>query len=1028
MWWMLWGALWLGSPSLEPAAVQATAELERQGAVPEGTWVEQVYRSESGPVRVVLGVDSWWLEAMGDGQLDQVIAGFAHRFGRGVSVEVWALDPDSGVPTPLPLFLPPVPPVPARPWEATLPLPARPVVVPAEVPGGGTGFLTGKHVYVSQGHGWTWTDALGAWSTQRGNTWGVVEDFLNAEAINQYLIPYLKNAGATVFPMRESDMNPALVIVDNDDGTSHPEMGTYEEIGSFETSTAGGFGPFEPPYLSGVALFSAGSTRYAWTAPGSTTLARFTPNLPKAGTYTVSLTWAASENRTSSAKVVVKHAGGETQFLVDQKRHGSTWIVLGRFYFEAGSNPQHGAVEVVADAPSEGAERVISVDAVKFGGGMGLIQRGDGSGVNNGPTSGRPRWEENCRYAAQFHGAPTTVYDASATDGNDDVGARSRYSAWQHEEGEDAVYFSWHTNAPSPATGTSTYVYGPNEPDGQYIFTGTAGSDKMAEFIHNEIVNDIRSEYDANWDDLGRYTAWFGELNPAYNAEMPAVLTEVGFHDTESDCLKMQDPKFRALVARAAYQGIVKFFAWKDGTQAAFLPDAPVEFSVATLADGRTKLTWSPAETGAIIGSDPAVSYRLYTSLDGRAFDNGQDLGSETEAILDSVPVGTTVYFRVTAVNPGGESFPTPTLATRKLANSKRGALVVGGFDRIDRLTLIPEDLSAYGLSTVQRMYLDRINRYDYVVEHARALEKVGMPFDSCWHDAKLVGQELASYPFVDWFVGRDSTADETLSDAERELVQAYLQGGGKLLLSGSEIGWDLVEKGTQAEQAWFEEWLHATYVKDDADTHQLAFEGTTLQLDDGTMGTYNARYPDVIGPVAGGNALVHYGDGTTVAGTSWNSSGGPGVALLGFPLETVVGDEPRALLLNAVMVALEVSIPADDPVEPSPEPVDGVVEAEDTQSPPDVQESVSEVETKPDETAEEDLAKPDATAADQSEPERDVKDRDLWITTNECHSIGGCTSSAASADRVSGLGVGILSLLWLAVYTLARRRRSSSL
>ena len=35
-------------------------------------------------------------------------------------------------------------------------------------------------------------------------------------------------------------------------------------------------------------------------------------------------------------------------------------------------------------------------------------------------------------------GAPTTVYDYSDTDHNDDVGTRSRFAAWVHEPGEDA--------------------------------------------------------------------------------------------------------------------------------------------------------------------------------------------------------------------------------------------------------------------------------------------------------------------------------------------------------------------------------------------------------------------------------------------------------------------------------------------------------------------------------------------------------------------------------------------------------------
>lgn len=1028
MWWMIWAAVNLAAGDVDVEARQAAERLIEAGVLPQESWVQEVRRDDSqgsvqGPVRLLLAVPGWWLEQLGDRDVDDVVRGFVGAFGRGVSCEVWAVDAWGGEPLPLPMYLPELPPVPQRPWESQLPPAVTPIVVPAQAAGEPAGFLSGKHVYVSQGHGWTWSTNYETWGTQRGNTWGIVEDFLNAEAINQYLIPYLENAGATVFPVRESDLNESLVIVDNDDGTAHPAVGKYEEVGTFETSTAPGFGSFEPPYPSGVNLFAAGTTRFAWTSPGAQTLARFTPNLPLPGTYTVSLTWAASPNRTSAAKVVVRHMGGVTEFVVDQKRHGGSWIVLGRFQFDAGMHEDVGSVEIWADAPAEGEDRVISVDAVKFGGGKGVIQRGNGSGANNGPTSGRPRWEENCRYAAQFNGAPSTVYDASGTDGEDDVGARSRYAAWQHEAGEDAVYVSWHTNAPNPGTGTSTYVYGPNEPNGQYIFTGTEGSDSLAKFIHDEVVLDIRSEYDANWDDRGLYSAWFGELNPNHNDEMPAALIEVGFHDTELECLKMQDPKFRALVARAIYQGIVKFYAKKANVTPAFVPDGPVQFSVVTLPDGKTQLNWAPAPTGAVMGSDPATGYRIYRSLDGKAFDAGQNVGNVLQMVLDDVPAGQTVYFRVTATNAGGESFPTPTLATRKMAAGKRGVLIVGGFERLDRNLLISEDLSAFGLSTAKRMLLDRINRYDYAIQHARALEPLGMPFDSAWRDAAIVQQSLATYPMVDWYVGRESTGDETLNSTEQGLIEAYLQQGGKLLISGSEIGWDLVEKGGSGEKEWFETWLHATYVKDDAATYSVQVEGAGLTLDDGTKGTYNATYPDVLAPVAGGGTLATYGQGSEAAGVWWAQEGVHGVVLLGFPLEAVVGDEARSLLMSEVLIRLDVDVPVPDPVEPDPEPspdMAEVVTQPDAQG--DVQgEDVNQSEPHPD------VVKPDVAPEKEVTP-FDIEGRDMWVTTKECRSVGGCAVGPNVVSDAHGSGLWLMLLVFLALARAAsdhsRRRR----
>src|SRR6185503_1866805 len=52
------------------------------------------------------------------------------------------------------------------------------------------GTLSGKIVYLSAGHGWTFVS--GGWHTQRGNTNGLVEDFITTEGVAQYLVPYLR--------------------------------------------------------------------------------------------------------------------------------------------------------------------------------------------------------------------------------------------------------------------------------------------------------------------------------------------------------------------------------------------------------------------------------------------------------------------------------------------------------------------------------------------------------------------------------------------------------------------------------------------------------------------------------------------------------------------------------------------------------------------------------------------------------------------------------------------------------------------
>ena len=70
---------------------------------------------------------------------------------------------------------------------------------------------------MSAGHGWVWDVNLGRWRTQRGNTNAIVEDFVSAETVAQHLIPYLRDLGAYVVPVREASMQTAMVIADDDE-------------------------------------------------------------------------------------------------------------------------------------------------------------------------------------------------------------------------------------------------------------------------------------------------------------------------------------------------------------------------------------------------------------------------------------------------------------------------------------------------------------------------------------------------------------------------------------------------------------------------------------------------------------------------------------------------------------------------------------------------------------------------------------------------------------------------------------------
>lgn len=784
-----------------------------------------------------------------------------------------------------------------------------------------TGALSGKTVYLSAGHGFYWEPALDLWLTQRGNTWGIVEDLVSTETISQYLMPLLINAGAYVVPLRESDPNPALVVVDDSDASSYSESGPAQ---TFSDSAVKGYGPPTLPLQNGTNVFELGGNRLmeATVGPTATASAEWHLTVPRDGEYNVYISYTQFSYRVPDAHFVVRHAGGEAHFRVNQRRHGSTWVLLGRFYFRAGSDPQHAAVVALNDSTETGN---LSLDAVRIGGGMGMNQRLTSDGKPT-PLSGRPRAEECARYHAQYMGAPQSVYDNPSLDNDhsDDVGARSKFAAWDHEPGEDAVYVAWHTNAyDTTVQGTETYVYGPNPPDGTYDFTGVAGSDLLAQSVHTELISDLRKSFDPNWKDRKVQSAFFGELNPNNNGETPAILIEVAFHDSQLDSARLKEPHFRYTAARAIAQGIIKYFAQKDGTAATLPPEPPVGVYARNFGSNTVEIGWSAAPTDGIdLGGDGATGFRLYSSADGFAWDDGTDVtGSSTTLVL---PSGSVRYFRVSATNDGGESFPSEIVGVGLPESpGAPSVLVVNGYDRLDAELGQSEDLSKYTLKSVLRIDQEKMNDGSYARRHGLALADNRVAFDTATARAIESGAvALNGYEVVDWFAGRGIDADVAISTYDQQALRAFQEGGGRLIVSGSNVA-SALASGSMEDQAFLSDVLHAGMGSGSGSLSTVAVTGEVLDsfgpfmLEDGAaFGTYPVGAADVLMPVAGATAIAYWSDTHDIAALRTDAPDKS--VFLSFPFESVYGERHRAELMGRLLTALDVPI---DPVELPPDP-----------------------------------------------------------------------------------------------------------
>jgi hypothetical protein len=797
---------------------------------------------------------------------------------RDLRVLTW--DPVGEEFLPLAAFLPRIPP-PRKEAAPDEPDGARgPAYVgqpPAPGQGQPQGALSGRTVYVSAGHGWIWYSNLNEWRVQRipyprpPYLNPIIEDHNNAEVVNQFLLQYLWNAGATVIPVRERDMNPAEVIVDND----APPPGTgYAETGTWTTTTAHGTG------------YAGTDYRWAETVTGApTATAVWTATLPADGRFAVYAWYRQGSNRAPDAHYTVHHAGGTTEVVVDQRVHGSTWHYLGTYGFRGGAEAQ---VELTNESSAAGL--AVIADAVRFGGGVVDDLSGIVTDADYPPYE--PWWTVGAFYHTQRMGLDPAPYPDFG-----DVIARPIYARWEHAgTDEDAVYVSWHTNGATgyqwDFSGTVSYIH--NGVDNPV----TPGSADLRHAIHSELVHDLRAGWDAGWIDRGEHSLNLGELRELWDPDpavaLPGALIEIAFHDHPGDTDALKQPAFELIAARAVYQGILHYF----DPAAVELPEPPTHLAVENVGAGRVRVSWQPSPTDAVgLVGDAATGYRVYTSPDGIGWSNGVSVSATTAYTLTGLSPDQLLFVRVSATNAGGESFPTETLAVR--VADEAALLLVNGFDRLDRAMLLP-DYYPVTAETHMRMILSQMNDYSYAVQHG---EVITLPFDSASNEAvQAGGLDLDAYVMLDWIVGEESSVDETLNATEQALLADYLSAGGSLFVSGAEIAWDLDWLGGAGDRAFYNGSLRAAYAGDDAATYTVApvsgslFDGLgAFSFNAPTM--YDPDYPDQLAPVGGSTAaLVYQGGAGGVAGVQFVDEC-QRIVNFGFPFETIWPNQRAAVM-----------------------------------------------------------------------------------------------------------------------------------
>lgn len=834
--------------------------------------------------------------------------------------------------------------------------------------------LQERHIALWQSHGRYFDQKENRWRWQRTAAWQTREDLFTQSFVLPLLAPMLENAGANVLLPRERDLRQQEIIVDGDGGVD-ADTKYVETDGSEAWYDAGpGFAHRRRVYRSGENPFREGRARAVATVTGGAeSRAEWRCAVPERGRYAVYVSYRSFPASADDALYTVFHAGGESRFAVNQRMGGGTWIYLGTFDLEAGAE----RTVVSLRNRSGRAGRIVSADVVKIGGGYGNIARTVCDSLRTEgiryteQTSGYPRSAEGARYWLQWAGFPDSVYSpkAGTDDYKDDYMCRAHWVnalAGGSERMPDSVglavpidlALAFHSDSgvrPTDETIGTLGIFCTS--DGKGRFGGGASrylSRDLTDMVMTQVVGDIRRTFEPRWRRRG---LWNRSYYEARVPGVPTMLLELLSHQNFADMRYGHDPRFRFVTARAVYKGILRHVAAQYGYEPVVQPLPVEEFSVVFDPNDRVLLRWKPRKD-PLEPTAEADRYIVYTRVDDGGFDNGRPVEG-TSLRVDQEP--DRIYsYRVTAVNRGGESFPSETLAACRVTDERGRVLVVNGFDRVSAPLSFRQD-SLAGFCTdydngvpylqesayigAQRVFdcafvsderpekalgacdddCDAMivggNTFDYPALHGRSIVRAGYSFCSASAQALMEDEELLRrFTLCDLILGKQRAvaigrgaagyAFKTFPTALQQIIRDFNRRGGSIFVSGSYVASDLWEgeESCNADRAFAREVLGY-----ELGSGQASGSGRVRVVwPDLTPGTirfnqtlrddcYAVESPDALRP-AGEDAFpaMRYADGGRTAAVV--RDGNAKTFVMGFPFETILSEKERDRLMEDIL------------------------------------------------------------------------------------------------------------------------------
>lgn len=799
--------------------------------------------------------------------------------------------------------------------------------------------LEGNHVALWQSHGTYWKQAKQSWMWQRPHLFCTTEDLFSQTFVVPYIIPMLENAGAVVYTPRDRNWQNREVIVDND---APEKNGLYEEKGRWSTSDSAGFAHLKDIYYTYDKPFSDGTVRYTETSKsqGNDTHISWTPSIPEDGEYAVYVSYQTMPQSIDNTSYTIIHKGIKTEFKVNQKMGGGTWVYLGTFNFSKGCSEQN---RVVLSNYSQSVG-VVTADAVRFGSGYGNIARGaspaDSTSLLNARLSGMPRWAEAALYGAQWAGMPDTIYNhfRSDDDYSNDIWARPETantlaggSVYMPNRPGRGVPFEltmgFHTDAGYSLTNSLTGSLSICTSDTAYTHGKlNAGIDRFASYdLASLLLNGLSLDLKKyNWRVRQLWNRNYGETRIS---ELPSIILEMLSHQNFYDLVLGYDPQFKFDFSRSVYKTIVKYIASQHKRDYVIQP-LPVHNFAITLDDQDkwANLTWDTTEDSLEQTARPD-KYIVYTRVGESDFDNGTIV--EGTSYLAPIEKGILYSFKVVAMNEGGISFPSETLCAYAAEKNQGTILIVNAFTRLEgpkRIDTAADqgfDIDAdpgvpYGMFAGycgRQLVYDKTNMgsetstgtgysgselegtimqgntFDYVYQHGQGISALGNhSFCSCSEEALTRGVTVPKeYTMIDLIYGvQTQFKKETAAK-----LDDYCQHGGRLLVSGANLfnGRDFTFQA-----------LHATYGTEITDKSICSVNGSGLRFNIyREMNPKSYAVPKIMSlqPSNGSFAMLQYSDGSPAA-VAYDGDDYKTITV-GFPIESIQETQTRNLLMQAI-------------------------------------------------------------------------------------------------------------------------------